>query len=149
MGKPVNDDDLMNMSDEELMNLDPNSLASAEATQAPAGAVAEEEAPQETPAPVAAAPVVEEDKEGEPAPEGNEAQGAALGEEAVGEGDAVPVKDEGEEAPPKAEAKPAEEAKPVDSGIDYKAMYEKLTAPFKANGREFAVKDVDDAIFLL
>ena len=32
---------------------------------------------------------------------------------------------------------------------DYKAMYEKLLTPFKANGREIAVKGVDDAISLM
>lgn len=33
--------------------------------------------------------------------------------------------------------------------IDYKAAYERLTAPFKANGREITVKSVDDAISLM
>lgn len=36
-----------------------------------------------------------------------------------------------------------------DQQIDYKAAYTKLTAPFKANGRDMAVKDVDDAIALM
>lgn len=33
--------------------------------------------------------------------------------------------------------------------IDYKAAYEKLTAPFKANGREVQVKSVEDALQLM
>ena len=33
--------------------------------------------------------------------------------------------------------------------IDYKAAYERLTAPFKANGKEVAVTNVDDAIALM
>jgi hypothetical protein len=33
--------------------------------------------------------------------------------------------------------------------IDYKAAYEKLTAPFKANGKEISVQNVDDAVALM
>lgn len=49
----------------------------------------------------------------------------------------------------------AEEKEVVDTNskkedsIDYKAEYERLTAPFKANGKEVAVKSVDDAIALM
>ena len=39
--------------------------------------------------------------------------------------------------------------KPEDSTVDYKAEYERLLAPFKANGREIQVKSVDDAIALM
>jgi len=42
------------------------------------------------------------------------------------------------------------ESKPAESGsVDYKSEYEKLTAPFTANGREISVKSVDDAIALM
>lgn len=37
----------------------------------------------------------------------------------------------------------------IQAEIDYKAAYERLTTPFKANGREIQVKDVDDAIQLM
>jgi len=33
--------------------------------------------------------------------------------------------------------------------IDYKAAYEKLTSPFRANGKEIQVKNIDDAIALM
>ena len=39
--------------------------------------------------------------------------------------------------------------KPEDSTVDYKAEYERLLTPFKANGREIQVKSVDDAIALM
>lgn len=45
---------------------------------------------------------------------------------------------------------PAEEtdATPTEE-IDYKALYEKLMAPFKANGKEFAVESPDEAVRLM
>lgn len=43
-------------------------------------------------------------------------------------------------------AKGDEDAPPA---IDYEAEYKRLTAPFKANGRDIAVKSVDDAIALM
>jgi len=50
----------------------------------------------------------------------------------------------------KEEAKPAtDEAKPETPAIDYKAEYEKLMAPFKANGKDFTAKSVEDAKALM
>lgn len=51
---------------------------------------------------------------------------------------------------PKDEAKKEEpKDKEQKDTIDYKSEYERLTAPFKANGRELQVKSVDDAIALM
>lgn len=36
-----------------------------------------------------------------------------------------------------------------EDSVDYKSAYERLTAPFKANGKDVAVKSVDDAIALM
>lgn len=47
----------------------------------------------------------------------------------------------------KADAKPTETE--TKQEVDYKAVYEKILAPFKANGREIAVSSVDDAIALM
>ena len=44
---------------------------------------------------------------------------------------------------------PAETSTEVAEAIDYKAQYEKILTPFKANGREIAVQNVDDAISLM
>lgn len=38
---------------------------------------------------------------------------------------------------------------PEEDGVDYKAEYERLTAPFKASGRDIQVKSVDEAIQLM
>ena len=37
----------------------------------------------------------------------------------------------------------------TEEEIDYKAFYEKLTSPFRANGKEIQVKNADDAIALM
>lgn len=54
---------------------------------------------------------------------------------------------------PSDESDPAEEADEADTtdtdGIDYKAEYERLLAPFKANNTELSVSSVDDAITLM
>lgn len=42
-----------------------------------------------------------------------------------------------------------EEKKEASNQIDYKAEYEKLLSPFKANGKDISVKSVDDAIALM
>lgn len=61
-----------------------------------------------------------------------------------------------ETADTKAEAKDKPDAKKstvaekaTDSKVDYKQEYEKLLAPFKANGRDIQVDTVDDAITLM
>ena len=53
------------------------------------------------------------------------------------------------EAPPEVEKTPAEAAKDAPAAVDYKAEYERLLAPFKANGKDIAVNTVDDAISLM
>jgi len=54
-----------------------------------------------------------------------------------------------EEKDPKAEAKGEKDEAKQDGVVDYKAEYERLMAPFKANGREIQVRSVDDAISLM
>lgn len=61
-----------------------------------------------------------------------------------GDGD----KDEGSENDDK-EGDTKESEKKDDSEIDFEAEYRRLMAPFKANGREIQVKNVDDAIALM
>ena len=45
------------------------------------------------------------------------------------------------------EKKPTEEEKPAE--VDYKAFYEAITKPFKANGREIQVSNVQDVISMM
>lgn len=119
----MSDIDVLSMSDEDFLKLDQPPVveapASAEGEQQPVTPVVEP-APTQEPAPVE--PVVEE-----PAPVVEVPAGAP----------AV----EGEEQPPAQEpapvvAAPAQEETPPD----YKAMYEGLLQPIKANGKEIQLK---------
>lgn len=84
---------------------------------------------------------------GKPAPkavdgdEGKEAKPAPKAD------DKTPVADDKK---PADGVKKADEAKPKTDGVvDYKAAYEQLMAPFKANGRAIQARSVDDAISLM
>ena len=131
----------LEMSDEELMNLDPSILDQfdqpqpAEATggEAPevaeAGEAVEEDEQEEVETPEQPAASLEEEEQ----------------EEEVVDAPAQVVEPEGkqeEEAIPEAEVASGKE-------LDYKAEYEKLLKPFKANGRDIQVGSVDDAIALM
>jgi len=55
--------------------------------------------------------------------------------------------DEGKDAKEEVKAEESQDKKP--DAFNYEEAYKKLLAPFKANGREIAVKDVDEAIVLM
>ena len=135
----------LEMSDEELMNLDPSTLDQfdqpqpAEATGGEAPEVAE------------AGEAVEEDEQEEV--ETSEQPAASLEEEEQ-ESEEVGVEQEATSAKALDEGKEEEvtpEVAEVATGkeVDYKAEYEKLLKPFKANGRDIQVGSVDDAIALM
>ena len=124
----------LEMSDEELMNLDPSTLGQfdepkpAEATggEAPEAGEAEEEQEEETsPEPVAEAAEEETEEQEAEAPATVEDTGS-----------------EAEEDNPEVQVATGEE-------VDYKTEYEKLMKPFKANGRDIQVSSVDDAVALM
>lgn len=131
----------LEMSDEELMNLDPSTLdqldqpqpAKATGGEAPevaeAGEAVEEEEQEEvdTPEEPAASSGEEEEEE-----------------EAVAEETPTTVEKDKEE-----EASPEEAQVATGEEVDYKAEYEKLMKPFKANGRDIQVSSVEDAIALM
>ena len=133
----------LEMSDEELVNLDPSTLDQFDQPQ-PAEATGGE-APEVVEAGEA---VEEEDQESDEVPE----QPAASSEEEQEEEEEVvdalaqvvepEGKQEEEEVTPEAEVASGKE-------LDYKAEYEKLLKPFKANGRDTQVGSVDDAIALM
>ena len=143
MSQPGEDVDMkspLEMSDEELMNLDPSTLDQfdepqpAEATGGEAPEVAE-----------AGEAVEEENQESDEVPEQPAASSEEEQEEEVVDVPAQVVKPEGkqeEEAIPEAEVASGKE-------VDYKAEYEKLLKPFKANGRDIQVGSVDDAVALM
>lgn len=143
MSQPGEDVDMkspLEMSDEELMNLDPSTLDQfdepqpAEATGGEAPEVAE-----------AGEAVEEENQESDEVPEQPAASSEEEQEEEVVDAPAQDVKPEGkqeEEVTPEAEVASGKE-------VDYKAEYEKLLKPFKANGRDIQVGSVDDAVALM
>lgn len=131
----------LEMSDEELMNLDPSTLdqldqpqpAKATGGEAPevaeAGEAVEEEEQEEVDTPE------------EPAASSGEEEEV---EEAVAEETPTTVEKDEEE-----EASPEEAQVATGEEVDYKAEYEKLMKPFKANGRDIQVSSVEDAIALM
>lgn len=154
-------EEFANLSDEEIMN-----MASAPAMAAPQTA-AEEEGQED------------EDEGAEGAGTGSEPPGSPPGSDdpAGDDGDAEdepegaqrnpladPDEPAGAPADPKAAAKPQGEAPdagtpkagekaadPVEpqAAIDYKASYEKIMAPFKANGKMIELKSPDEAVQLM
>ena len=126
----------LEMSDEELMNLDPSTLDQFDETQ-PAEATGGE-APEVA---EAGEVVEEEDQESDEVPEQPAASSEEEQEEEIVDAPAQVVKPEGKQ----------EEEAEVASGkeVDYKAEYEKLLKPFKANGRDIQVGSVDDAVALM
>lgn len=124
--------DYLSMSDEEIANMSPEVLE-----QSP---LVEEVAPVllgEVEVPVVV-PVEEEDEQKDPA-----ATNAVKGKtEPTDKGNKESNPDPKEPVVP--EVKPDE---PVE--VDYKAQLDRLLTPFKANGRDIAVKNVDDAISLM
>ena len=61
-----------------------------------------------------------------------------------GEGSAAEADSEGETA-----ASPPNDEDAPDNGVNYKNAYNKIMAPFKANGREFKVENPDEAVRLM
>lgn len=115
----------LGMSDDELMNLDPSTVGQDQ----PVAAVEVEDTGEATAQPVADA----DTPETVPVPEVTDAQEDTA--DAVAEPQGTVTEKVEEEVPSEAP--------------DYKAMYEKITAPFKANGRDIAVKNAEDAISLM
>lgn len=148
----------LEMSDEEMMNAGPD-LSTPEVQEpgtadeandddavTDAGAVSADATADDT---ADAADAGEDEQPGDgkedPAAAGDEvAKASEAGDDAAKAGDAV-SKDE--QTPAQVDDEKAE--KPEAAAIDYQAEYTRLTAPFKANGKEVQVANVDDAIALM
>ena len=130
------DKDYLNLSDEEIMNMP---VPEAEPAPAP------EADPEPTPPAPVETPVKDPDPAPEPAPEdGDEpAEGGDQPTERKGESSdaGAEKKKEKQDTPPKQDEAP--------DAIDYKAEYERLLTPFKANGRDMAVSNVEEALTLM
>lgn len=123
----VNDDPSLGMSDEEFMKMD---LSQREAPQA--AAVVEETEEEQT--------TDEEDTD-----EADESEQSDESDTESGEQKPESVKAEESDTDETSEA----ESKKPESEQDYKAVVDRLFAPFKANGREMRIDNVDDAIALM
>jgi hypothetical protein len=152
MADPVN---YLEMSDEELLAMGPpdtsTSVPTQDDTQTAAGDAADTTADDAVASaegtPDAAATASEVQDEGDAADDAEEPNAAGTGAtapETKAEGDDA-AKVEGEEKNP-TETKDEKKDEPV---VDYKAVYDRLMTPFKANGREVKVESVDDAIALM
>jgi hypothetical protein len=132
--------DFDNMSDEDfLQNFEP--VVADEEEMSPAPEAPAEVAVEPSPAPEAAAETAPEQSGGTPA-----ATGA---EQAAAEEDHTTPQHTAEEGTPTGEA-PAEAVAPVAAEApNYEELYKQLMKPFKANGKEFAPSNPDEAIRLM
>lgn len=155
--------DILSLSDEELLKLDPSTLddlaAQAESNSDQSGETEEEVSSSEDSG--ADANESEDSGEGQgdaevAGDEGAEATDAEAEDQAddteqTESTDAQPGKDAKAEPGKGADsnADSTDQSEKATEAVDYKAAYEKLTAPFTANGREISVQSVDDAIALM
>ena len=153
--------DFLSMSDEEIRNMsappagavtvvdeeeDPDPSADDDDVDA-AGAGAQDDQDDQDP----------EDKSQDPNAEGEDDEEAAEGAGTATDGkadseDDAEGEDKAKQDDPAAnqDSQKADEKKPEDeSTIDFKAEYERLLAPFKANGRDIKVNSVDEAVTLM
>lgn len=147
--------DVLQMSDEEFLN---GPQEETVATEQPNTEAVDEEIPAGQEGEVVDGENPPTDEPTTPAGDLDDTDDAATtgAEDEPANGDAT-GKPSGEEAKPGTEAKAPEvkdeakkdEAKPDTAAIDYKAEYEKVMAPFKANGKEFKVKNAEDAQALM
>lgn len=165
----LTNEDLLGMSDDEILGMaEPPKLAAA-----PAGASAEGDTEED------ASEAAEPDKgeDGGKAEGEGDGEAATADKDAAPEADADPAPEDAEpEAPDPTAAKPKakpsevspqtapkpaagteaqkEEAKPdaqatKPEGVDYKAIYDRIMSPFKANGKMVKVDGPDDVIQLM
>lgn len=143
---------ILDMSDEEIANLDPSTFNQEETTENQNQDPATNADPEST---------TTESTDEDPADESGEdlqGQSAAPDQDDAGDEDESaantsvdPADDKAKGAETESDPKPkaVESAEVAETPIDYKAAYEQLTAPFKANGRDIQVKSVDDAVALM
>lgn len=129
----VEENNLLEMSDEEIMNLDPATFAAATQVEEQ-----EEELEEEG----------EEQPAGEPEPEGDD---EPVGEEVKPEGEGEPAKkeEEGKDTPDSEEEPEPEKEPATKDELDFKAEYQKILAPFSANGKQMQVQSAEEAITLM
>lgn len=135
--KKDQEQDYLNMSDEDILNMAPPEPT--QAVEAPAS-----DSAAEVPGTAGEATAGEEQEQGT-TPETTEEATDEQEDQAQGTQDETKP-EEGQED---AGSGNTDLAAADSSGFDYEAEYKKLLKPFKANGREIAVKSVDDAVTLM
>ncbi|MCA9911721.1 MAG: hypothetical protein KC496_00165 [Anaerolineae bacterium] len=134
------------MSDEDFLKLTPEEFEAL-------GSSAPEQTSEEVEEPSTTEEVPEAVSDEAPAEQGDEEGEADGGEEEATEVEADPAPANDAPAQDDPSEPEAEEDAPVEESaappIDYKAEYERITAPFKANGRDIQVNSIDDAIALM
>ncbi|AYA64328.1 hypothetical protein [Alteromonas sp. RKMC-009] len=137
-------DDILGMSDEDFMNASFDTPVEDSATAESASDSGADDFSEET-------TVYEEGTD--ESHDDFESEAEAEADEADGEHEAADESGELEESPagetdPDESGDEASEPDSADS-VDYKSEYERLLAPFKANGRDMQVSNVDEAITLM
>lgn len=144
----------LGMSDDDFANLDPAQFEEAESVEDEPVTEDETDEDDDTGESEAGASAeaddVDGDELGEEDPDedaGNEDEDADPDAEAEDAKDGKPEDGEAEEADKDEADKDKDE--PEDKAVDYKAEYDKLMAPFRANGKEMQVKNIDEAMQLM
>jgi len=155
------DSDILNQSDDELVDLTPAQIQAKAEEDAPSRRLgADDESDTDKEAAKIADEMVDDDPEEPLLSDGDEkaqeitnkvnAEAEELSSaesESNDEEDSASAKAESDESD-KESKKEAHKA-PLKDDVNYKQEYEKLLAPFKANGRQIQVDNVDDAITLM
>lgn len=152
--------DYLNMSDEELLN----AAAPGSTTQVKDEEGEDKDPPKDDDKDTSAAADddksddADEDKEDEESKEDSAEDADDEGADKATEEDAADGDGSEKKAEESKETESKEAEKPADqetksqeqaSTVDYKKEYERLLAPFKANGRDIQVKNIDEAITLM
>jgi hypothetical protein len=159
--KVITDDDILGMSDEDVMNMTAPPVASVAVDLAEPGAdktaaavvqasADEEEDGDDSDEGTAgsdkkAGDTSDEEEDGEDAADAVVAAPATTRADADEPGEKKPAEVVKADAKEDTDKKPEVEAKPVD----FEAEYKRMLAPFKANGRDVQVASVEDAINLM
>ena len=144
---------ILEMSDEEIANLDPATFAQNIEEEDPSS---KDPVAEADPEPDISNTPEESSDEGED--EGSQGQSVDVTSQEGSAADPAPdSSDDSKNADPTGKGESSQTGQAAESSeesnteqtIDYEAAYKKLTAPFKANGRDIQVESVDDAIALM
>lgn len=135
------DEDFLNNLDAELEKLPPAEEPQIEEQV--------QEPEEETPPATDVAEDTETDIEPEEVetPEGEKQEEVETDKES--EEDSAPTGKESDETPPAEKAEGEPQDAPTEEAPNYEELYKQITAPFKANGREFTVRNPEEAVKLM